>query len=303
MILKKELISSGYDGLSLEIEMICPGKAPKAVVQFSHGMTEHKERYEDFMGFLSENGYACVIHDHRGHGKSVRDEADLGFFYTEDASAISDDLYMVTKYIKDKFPGLPIYMFSHSMGTLVARSYIKAHDTELSGLVLCGPPTRNPAAGLGLFLARLSALIHGGRYKSRYIDRLTFSLFNKGHEQKNGWLSSDPASVELYNQDPLCGFTFTNNGFINLFSLMIEAYKREGYEVKNPRLPIFLMAGAEDPVIQSRDRFYELSEFLKKLGYSDVRSKLYEGMRHELLNERERKQVYRDVLSFLQNIT
>ena len=88
---------------------------PKGIVQFSHGMAEHKERYFDFMQYLNERGYICVIHDHRGHGASVKSKKDYGYFYTENADYIVDDLFQVTEYVRDMYPGLEITLFSHSM--------------------------------------------------------------------------------------------------------------------------------------------------------------------------------------------
>ena len=293
-----EKLRSDYDGLWIDLLRVPASGDIKGIVQISHGMTEHKERYLDFMRYLSEHGYASVIHDHRGHGASIKDEEDLGYFYTDDPSAITEDLHQVTSYIKKIWPDRPVILFGHSMGSLVARAYIKKYDEDISGLILCGPPTKNPAAVPGLALLRILERIQGGKHRGRLIDHLTFSLYNKGHDQKNGWLSSDRKSVTGYNEDPLCGFTFTNNGFINLFSLLRDAYVSKDYEVRNPWLPVLLIAGSEDPVIQNRRRFGELKSFLKELGYADVRSKLYPEKRHELLNELGKEEVYKDVLRF-----
>ena len=297
---ERNLISE-YDSLELSVKYVIPEGKVKGIVQISHGMTEHKERYEDFMSFLASNGYAAVIHDHRGHGASVNDGSDLGYFYTDDISAIRDDLHQVTVFIKGLFPDAPLWLFGHSMGSLAARCYLKKYDAELSGLILCGPPTRNPAAPLALLLARLSSLILGPDHRSRLIDHLAFSLFNKGYDVRNSWLSSDEENVRHYNEDPLCGFTFTNNGFINLFKLLISSYSRKGWILRSPELPILLIAGADDPVIQSPKKFYELKSFLKKLGYKKVSAHLYKDRRHELLNEKGREHIYKNILSFIEN--
>ena len=152
MIIKK--ITSKQDGLKLEIA-IMECENPKGIVQFSHGMAEHKERYFDFMQYLNERGYICVIHDHRGHGSSVKSKNDYGYFYTENVDYIVDDLFQVTEYVCEKYPGLEVTLFSHSMGTLVARCYLKKYDAYIGRLILCGPPTENSAAGLGLVLAKI----------------------------------------------------------------------------------------------------------------------------------------------------
>ena len=117
-MIKKDWIKSSSDELKIELAYTVPKGEIKGIVQISHGMSEHKERYFKFMEYLSENGYVCIINDHRGHGNSVKSSKDLGYFYTEDTNFIIDDLYDVTKYIKNKYPNHKIYLFSHSMGTL-----------------------------------------------------------------------------------------------------------------------------------------------------------------------------------------
>ena len=292
-------LASAVDELPLAIEMIEPPGHICGVVQISHGMAEHKERYEDFMRFLAENGYVAAIHDHRGHGGSVRDVSDLGYFYTENIQAIVDDLHTVTAFLQKRYPGYPIYMFSHSMGTLVARNYLKTYDREVSKVILCGAPTQNTAVHLAIVLAQISGKIHGGRYRNRFLNQLTFGAANKKFGATNAWLSSDAAEVERYQYDPLCGYIFTNNGFLNLFKLQKSAFDTNGWCVVNSELPIFLIAGQDDPVIQGEKKFLQLKTFLKKVGYQNVSAKLYKGMRHELLNETGRAQLYRDVLAFL----
>ncbi len=138
--IQTEEIISLYDGLALSAAISMPKESPKALVVFSHGMAEHKERYFDFMKYLSAHGCVCVIHDHRGHGGSVKSKEDYGFFYTEEEAGIVDDLHTVMQVVKKRFPDLPCYLFSHSMGTLVARCFMKKYDGEIDKLVLCGPP-------------------------------------------------------------------------------------------------------------------------------------------------------------------
>nr|WP_297873706.1 alpha/beta hydrolase [uncultured Blautia sp.] len=299
MDLKKYKLISEFDGLRLEVEEIVPDRI-RGIVQISHGMAEHKERYEDFMKFLAEQDYMVVIHDHRGHGQSVNDLVELGYFYTEDIGGIVEDLHQVTKWIKEQYPGLPIYLFSHSMGTLVARNYMKKYDKDIEKVILCGPPTKNSGAASALLMAKASRTMKGGMYRNRYIHNLAFKGYDREGEAVNNWLSTDTEKVEAYNKNPLCGYVFTNNGFINLFQLMQEAFSIKGWEKNHLTLPILMIAGAEDPVIQSREKFEQLELFLKDIGYAHVQRKCYEGMRHELLNEKNKEQVYQDILTFIE---
>ena len=300
-MLKKEVFTfnSSVDGLTIETEIIAPNDNPCGIVQFSHGMAEHKERYEDFMTFLAKNGFVTIIHDHRGHGQSIRSKEDLGYFYTTNTQAIVEDLHNVIKIIKNKYPSLPLYLFSHSMGTLVARKYLKKYDNELSRLILCGAPTKNSAVNFAIMLAKISSKIHGDKYRNKLLNQLAFGSANKKFGQINAWLSSDLAEVDKYQHDPLCGYTFTNNGFLNLFSMMKEAFDERDWQPANRDLPILLIAGSDDPIIQSEKMFAQLEAFLNKVGYHNTSSKLYENMRHELLNEKNKHTVYNDVLNFL----
>ncbi len=298
--MKTEKLVSEFDGLVLELAVCEPEGTPKAIVQFSHGMAEHKERYFPFMEYLAQNGYVCVINDHRGHGASVVDRHGLGYFYTENTDGIVGDLHQVTMWAKKEYPELPVYLFSHSMGTLVARCYMKNYDGEIQKLVLCGPPTRNGAAGFGLVVTRITRLFYHRNSPNKILNAIAFSGFNKGNQVANGWLSYNPANVEAYNADPLCGFVFTCNGFVNLLRLQKGAYTKKGWGVKNPKLPILMIAGKDDPVIQSEKLFEDLDSFLAGKGYENRGKKLYEGMRHEILNEEKNQVVYEDVLHFFE---
>lgn len=144
-------IKSSYDGLMLYGLIEEPKKKPVGIVQISHGMAENKERYKDFMKFFSNHGYIVVIHDYRGHGKSVAKEDEFGYF-NKSKDALKNELYEVIKFIKKKYPNLKITLFSHSMGSLVARMYIQDYDDMIDKLILCGALTYNPFSLLGSFI-------------------------------------------------------------------------------------------------------------------------------------------------------
>lgn len=297
--MKIEKIKSQKDGLELEIAIFEPSEKPKAIVQISHGMAEHKERYYPFMEFLAKNGFVCVIHDHRGHGESVKKKEDYGYFYTENIDYIVDDLHQVTLFAKEEFQSLPVFLFSHSMGTLVSRNYLKKFDGEIEKLVLCGPPTENKLTKFAIFLAKLSKFFGKDNKPNKFLNKLTFGSYNRNLMIENEWICSNVETVEKYNDDEKCGFVFTTNGFINLFKLMEGAFNKKGWEVQNPNLKIFVIAGENDPVIQNKKKFESLVKFLEERGYGNVSSKLYPSMRHEILNEKNNQIVYNDVLEFL----
>lgn len=291
-------INSECDGLPLDVTIIEPTNEPRGIVQISHGMAEHKERYYNFMNFLADNGYITIIHDHRGHGKSIYKKNDVGNFYTEDINYIVDDLYQISKYAKERYPNLELILFSHSMGTLVSRNYIKKYDNYIDKLILCGPPTKNSRVGFGIFLTKLSKTFNKNK-PNKFINKLIFNSYNKNYKLPNEWICSNIQTVKNYNNDDMCGFIFTTNGFINLFQLQKGAYQISNWDIKNKDLPIFIIAGKDDPVIQNENKFNNLIKFLKNVGYSKIESKLYEGKRHELLNEQNSEKIYKDILSFI----
>jgi hypothetical protein len=296
-----ENIISEKDCLQLEVAILEPKEKPKGIVQISHGMSEHKERYYEFMKYLSENAYICVIHDHRGHGASVKNKRDLGYFYTEDINYIIDDLYQITKYIKNKYPDLKINLFAHSMGTLVARGYLKKYDDKINKMILSGPPTENSMALLGLMIAKFLNIFYKKNVPNKLLNNLTFGNYSKDVNKKNEWICLNEDIVEAYNKDELCGYIFTTNGFINLYKLMINAFKKNNWNMKNKNLPIYIIAGRNDKVIQNEEKFTKLSKFITERGYKNVQSKLYNDMKHEILNEKNNKIVYKDILDFIEN--
>lgn len=299
--MKKEniQIKSDCDNLLLDTTIFIPDKNIKGIVQFSHGMAEHKERYYSFMKYLTNNGYITVIHDHRGHGKSIKNKDDLGYFYDEDASYIVKDLYQVTKYIKDKYKGLKIVLFGHSMGSLVVRKYIKEYDDFIDKLIVCGSPSNNKGAKIAYVLSSLIGKVKTDHYRSKFIDKLAFGSYNK-KVKEGSWICKNKESYDEYEKDPLCGFVFTTNGFKNLFRLVMDVYSKNGWKMNNKDLPILFIAGEKDPVIINEDKWKDSQEFLRKRGYNNISSILYEDMHHEILNEKDNKKVYKDILMFIE---
>ena len=296
-----KLVSTN-DGLEISVLYLCPvSGVPKGIVQLVHGMCEHKERYVPFMEYLASNAFASVIHDHRGHGESVKSSDDLGYFYEGGAKAMVYDIKMVTDWAKSAFPGLPLVLFGHSMGSMAVRSYAKRFDSELSGLVVCGSPSYNPGLVFGKFLASLNSKVFGKRHRPKLIQNIAFGAFNRNfrHESSNNaWICSDPEIVRAYDNDPLCTFQFTSDGFLNLFRLMQDAYSLKEWNCSAPDLPVLFISGDKDPCMSDLDRFDEAVEKMRKAGYRHVSSILYPGMRHEILNEAGKERVWADVLEF-----
>ena len=294
-------LPSPYDELPLSCLVYEPDESPKGIVQLVHGMCEHKERYEELMAFLCEKGYVVACHDHRGHGDSVRSQEDWGWFGDTTGEAVVNDAIFFTEYLKEKYPDVPVTLFGHSMGSMVVRCYIQKREELIDKLVVCGSPSKNPLASIAVGLAKIIGFFKGTRHRSK---TLTYLSTGKGDgrfkgEGKCAWLSKNRANVESYLQNPKCRYKFTCNGFENLFRLMANTYDKKRYEVKNSSLPIYFIAGADDPVIESEKQWNEAMAFMRAVGYENVSGKLYEGLRHEILQEEERGQVFDDLLAFV----
>lgn len=305
MIKDIQQLEANYDGLPLEVMTIAPDTDVRAVMVIHHGMCEHKERYIWFMKQMSGQGIACVIADMRGHGASVRKEKDRGYFNGTDTKGVILDLHQVIYYAKELYPGLPVILFGHSMGSLVVRDYIKAHDFDLAGVILCGAPCKNFAAGMAHMMTSL--LDHGpGKYhRSGLLYKAVLGSYDKAFRQErktNGWLTVDQKVCDLYEADALCGIPFTIDGYRCLTGLLKEVYAKKGWDVTAPELPILLIAGSDDPVIGGVKGFRHTVHFLRGRGYYTVRGKLYVGYRHEILNDHCREQVVKDLGIWIRNM-
>lgn len=303
MVEKNVKLISKCDGLELNLTEVTPDeKEVKGIVQIAHGMAEYGERYLPFMEYLAEWGYACVINDHRGHGDSVLAQEDLGFFYDETGEYIIEDFHQVTLYMKEKYPEVPLYVFGHSMGTLVARCYLKKYDHIPEKVILCGAPCSNPAVDVAILLAKAIEKKEGKKHRSALIQSLALGVYSKSFAEDgpNGWITSDVNHRNKYGEDSKCGFVFTVNGFRNLFLLLKGAFQKKGWQMENEKLPILLIAGEKDPVIGGVKNFEKTVSFLRQRGYKNVESKLYKEKRHELLNEDIYLQVYKDVSAWLE---
>lgn len=296
-------VFSEQDGLKLSCLKAEPdGEAPIGVVQLVHGMSEHKERYLPFMAYLADHGYASIIHDHRGHGASVSGPEDLGYFGADGARKAVADVYQLTQKAHSLFPALPVHLFGHSMGSLIVRCYLQQHDDAIASLTISGCVGSNPLAGAALAAVKVMAAVRRDRYRSRGITRLAFGAFNKPFQPAasvNSWICSDRKVVEEYDRDPLCGFTFTLNGYEALFRLLLQCYSKSGWQMKQPQLSILMVSGEEDPCMNGLNGLLDAADRLRRQGYQRVAVSAVPGMRHEVLNEVGKESVWQQILAHM----
>lgn len=269
---------------------------PKAVLMIAHGMAEHSGRYDSFARYLAQHGWVVCMNDHAGHGQS---EGTKGFFAEKNGwDCVVRDLRALLTEVQKEYPGLPVCMMGHSMGSFLTREYITRWGNELSACVLCGTMGRNPALGAGVALAKLQCSTKGPKSLGKMLDKMsTGSFYKKIPDAVNefAWLSDNQQNCIDYKNDPHCGFLFTASAFRDMFT-GVQAVTGKQWADRVPKeLPIFVVAGAEDPVGNNGKGPTEVAHWLRDAGVKDVSLTLYPKMRHEILNETDREQVFRDL--------
>ena len=282
--------------------MWTPEGMPRGVIQLIHGMAEYIGRYDEFARYLTGLGFAVAGDDHAGHGESLPDEAHKGFFAHEDGwSKLVEDEMEVYRRMKLRYPDIPYVIFGHSMGSFLARTVASRYPEAGDAYVFCGTAGRNPALKVGLKLARHKVRTQGAMADSPLLDKIAFGSYSKGIANRRtpfDWLTRDHQVVERYVEDPLCGFLFKAGGFRDLFEGLHEV-SQEQWPQMVPQKPILMIAGERDPVGAYGKGVRQVARALEESGH-DVRLRLYPGGRHEILNEINRQEVYKDVGRFLE---
>ncbi len=278
---------------------------PRAVLQIVHGMSEYVERYSGLAEFFTGRGFVVTGDDHLGHGRTVGEGGTYGYFCPRDpATVVVRDVHRLKKMTQALYPGVPYVILGHSMGSFILRNYICRYGTGIQGAVIVGTGMQPPAmVRSAKALTAAVKLLRGGRHVSRLVDRAAFGSYNRRIANPRtpfDWLSRDGGNVDRYLEDPMCGFIFTVNGFQTLFELISRVQKKENLEKIPKDLPLFMVSGADDPVGEYGEGVRRAYRSLKDVGIQNIRLKLYEGDRHEVLNEADREVVMRDILAWLE---
>ena len=277
-----------------------PEDGAGAVIQVIHGLGEHSARYERFALEAMDRGYAVCAHDHRGHGP---ESSDIGYFAAQNGwRLLVEDSNRVTQFLRGRYATQPIILLGHSMGSYVAQSYAMEFGDELSALVLSGStwPSR-PLLVVGRMLARAMSWFRGKQAHSAALDKMGFGDFNKNFEPARtelDWLSRDPAEVDKYIDDPLCGGPYTIGLWIDLLGGLLQISKDDALREILPSLPILITGGSDDPVGGQRG-MSDLAAHYAGTGHGGVASKIYPGGRHEMFNETNRDEFTGDLLRWI----
>lgn len=306
MIQKEEFYYDSRDGIHKihAVKWIPETENIKCVVQIVHGMTEHIERYDDFAKYLAAKGILVIGNDHLGHGKSVNNKEEYGYFCKKDAvTVVVRDVHRLKKMVQEENPGKPFFILGHSMGSLILRNYLFRYGKGIDGAIISGTASHNSLkTRVGILLLRVIALFKGERYRSALADNLVNGNLNAripNQRTEYDWLTTDEEIVDQYAQDEACGFKFTVNGFLTL-TQSVDNLNKKKYLANMPKdLPVLFLAGTEDPVGAYTDGVKRAYRQFEAAGMKCISMKFYEGSRHEILNETAKQEVYEDIYEFL----
>ena len=282
-----------------------PESSPVGVVQLVHGIAEYAQRYAAFAGYLNQLGYLVVAEDHMGHGKSVNGEGIQGYFHGGWFAAV-EDTYQLLQRTKQEFPELPYVLLGHSMGSFMTRTILaKYPDSGISAAILCGTGWQ-PGAVLntGIAACRLVCKAKGEKQPSETLERLVFANYNQRVEHPKtpyDWLTRDSKIVEEYIASPQCGFTPTAGLMRELLTGIRYIQQPEQLASMKKELPVLFISGGDDPVGSHGKGVLHAAEAFRRAGMQDVTCKLYPLGRHEILNEINREEVYRDTAAWIKN--
>lgn len=275
---------------------------PRGVIQICHGLAEHSGRYGHFAESLAEVGYHVIAHDHRGHGNNIGRHAALGSFgFRQGDELVLADVHAINRHAARQFAHLPIILFGHSMGGIVALAFALRFPQCVQALSVWNAQlVTRPMATMALALLAVERMLKGSDVPSRLFERLTFEQWAEtiaDRKTNADWLSHDADQVAAYLADAKCGFSPTIGLWMDLFRLLKFCADDRNYQALSPSLPINLAGGGEDPSTNNGETVRIFAKRLGRLGFSNLRSTIFPTARHESLNEVNQA----EVIQFYQN--
>ena len=292
---------TAFDGKEIHYREWTPSGEAKGILQISHGMAESISRYGKFAEFMADNGYIVIGDDHRAHG-----ETDPGRTGYSDGDIFYDtlkDMDKLGKIYKEQYPALPLVIFGHSYGSFLTQRYIELYGDNVVGAILGGSAyMKNASVPAGIVISALGYTFAGPKKIAKLLKKASFDVYNKKFKEGT-FISSIKEECEIYNKDPDCNFDLSNAFYKYFFKGLTALYKKDNYKNIDVKKPILIISGREDPVGEFGKSTEKLAEFYKeKVGVEKVELKLYDGVRHEYLNDTSRKDAYKTILDFCNGI-
>jgi len=290
------------ENLTLFAHEWLPDHPPRAVLQIAHGMQEYAGRYERAAVAFSKAGISVVAADLRGHGRSLIGPDKFGHLGPGGWKGVLGDIKQLTEIIQKRHRRLPLFLLGHSWGSFMVQGYIQRWGRTLKGAILSGTNGANPVLRVGQLLAKGVVAVRGGDKTAKLLEKVSMGAYNKYFAPKKTgleWLSRDQNEVDKYVRDPLCGIPFPNSFFLETASLLMDVWTGENERRIPPSLPIYMFSGTEDPVGMRGKGVRALAARYTRVGVRDLTVKLYDGGRHEMINELNRDQVVGDIVQWM----
>ncbi|MDH3351022.1 MAG: alpha/beta hydrolase [Gammaproteobacteria bacterium] len=300
MLQHRHQILAAPDGHDIHVQLWQPPGDVTCGIQVVHGLGEHADRYDRFAAVAAKRGYAVCVHDHRGHGD--HGEEPFHFADVDGWRKVNADVEIVNNFASEQFPGKPIVLLGHSMGSFIAQTFAMQSGDRLSGLILSAStwPSRLELAP-AYVIARIEAWRLGIRGQSALLNQLGFGKFNKPFEPARtefDWLSRDESEVDKYLSDPLCGGPYTCGLWLDLLGGLLHISSDKAVIGVPSDLPILITGGAADPVGGDKGMTRLAMHYAQTL-HQRLRVKVYPDGRHEMLNEINRDEVSKDWLDWV----
>lgn len=282
-----------------------PEGAPVAVLQIVHGVAEHVTRYDEFATFMAQKGFLVVAEDHMGHGGSLGDEGKLGCFVGGWHKAVADT-YKLLSYTRTECPDVPYILLGHSMGSFMVRTLLaKYPKSGVDAAIISGTAWMHRAIlNSGIAAATLVGKRQGMDTPSKFLNDMMFGSYNNKIEHRrtsHDWLTRDHKIVDAYVADPLCGFTITAGLAKDMLTGILYIQEKEHLAKMRKDLPVFFIAGSDDPVGNYGAGVKQAVQAFRKAGMQHVSLRLYPLCRHEVLNELNKEEVYANILDWLRD--
>lgn len=276
----------------------------KATLLIVHGMAEHSGRYDAFAQFMANQGFAVLTYDQLGHGRTITSADELGYFErTYPMQTLLKDVIIMADTLKARYPDVPHFIMGHSMGSFIVRNVLQHHSSDFAGAILMGTSDTDPLVKVFLPITKTLNKLKPHQTNHLFAKAtnkiLNTKLKDKQSKSQFAWVCKNPEALADYEADPLCGFDFTNNGFLALFSLMERGLAKDWAKTIDSDFPMLIISGEDDPIGNMSKGIKALTRRMQSQGFTHIERRLYPDMRHEPLHELDNEKVYKDIEDWL----